>query len=196
MVMDSGGSNVEQLLASDVTGDGKLDLLAWEEGSVHVLINQGSGSFGAPISYQVPFGSGRMAVVDVNVDGQPDLVVVNGYVGLVYVFLNQGFGSYGTARSIDAGVDVASVSPADLDGDGWPDLVLGYANSTKDYVSLLLNQRNGSFGDALHYRTGSMNTSLLITPDVNEGGRSDVVAANAESGNVTVLISGCQQARP
>jgi hypothetical protein len=78
---NSTGTTQSAILAGDVNGDGKPDLLVanWcadstcASGSVAVLLNNGDGSFKAPVSYTTGApGTGSIVVRDVNGDGKPD----------------------------------------------------------------------------------------------------------------------------
>jgi hypothetical protein len=82
----SGGQNAVSVAVADVNGDGKPDLLVANgcadstciNSSVGVLLGNGDGTFQSAASY----GSGgyeaySVAVVDVNGDGKPDLLVGN-----------------------------------------------------------------------------------------------------------------------
>lgn len=57
--------------AADFNGDGFMDLLAYDSGSLGVLVGDGSGQFSEPIDFG-PFG--QSVIVDFNHDGQPDVV--------------------------------------------------------------------------------------------------------------------------
>jgi hypothetical protein len=62
------------VIAADVNGDQKLDLVVTNQGdrSVSVLLGNGDGSFQAKLPDNAPTA---LAVVDVAVDGVPDLIV-------------------------------------------------------------------------------------------------------------------------
>jgi hypothetical protein len=84
------------IAAADVNGDGRPDLLVAGEGSngaVGVLLGNRDGSFQLPNYYYGTGGNqapGQIVVSDVNGDGRPDLIVINGGVGSnnVAVLLN------------------------------------------------------------------------------------------------------------
>jgi hypothetical protein len=84
------------IAAADVNGDGRPDLLVAGEGvngAVGVLIGNGDGTFQLPNYYYSTGGNqapGQIVMRDVNGDGRPDLIVINGGVGSnnVAVLLN------------------------------------------------------------------------------------------------------------
>src|SRR5215469_16435046 len=83
---DSGGQLAWTLLVTDVNGDGKPDLLVLNnngepgsgDGSVEVLLSNGSGGFRRTVQYDSGgvYATG-FAVADLNGDGKPDLVAAS-----------------------------------------------------------------------------------------------------------------------
>src|SRR6059058_3759061 len=63
-------------------------------------------------------------VVDVNLDGKPDLVVSNGGDGTVTVLLGDGIGKFVEAKGspFPSGHSPSDICVADFNGDGKPDL--------------------------------------------------------------------------
>jgi FG-GAP-like repeat len=69
-----------QLVASDVSGDGKLDLVNIYGGSgVVVMLGNGDGTFQAPVTYGAPgqVASGTLGIGDFNSDGIADIGMAN-----------------------------------------------------------------------------------------------------------------------
>ncbi len=75
----------------DFNGDGKPDLAVpnYGSGTVGVLLNQGSGTFAAPVTYAVGKDADSVAVADFNGDGRLDLAVHDVFDATVKVLLNQ-----------------------------------------------------------------------------------------------------------
>ena len=99
------------------------------------------------------------------------------------------------AAEYDVGVKPSSVAVGDFNGDGWDDLVV--ANLYSDNVSVLLNNRDGTFAAARNYPVGSCSqppnqhsfpTSVAVK-DFNGDGWPDLVVANSGCSTVSVLLN-------
>jgi Bacterial Ig-like domain (group 3)/FG-GAP-like repeat len=136
----TGGSNgASSVVAADVNLDGNLDLLFVNDtnflGAAGVLLGNGDGTFQRVKTYAShgsQTGGPGLAVVDVNGDGNSDLLVADfaGYCtpncgGAVDVLLGNGNGTFRSVVSYSSGAYGAqSVAVGDLNGDGEPDVVL------------------------------------------------------------------------
>src|SRR5205085_5316288 len=81
-----------------------------------------------------------IAMVDLDGDGKPDLIVANYGISTVSVFRNLstiGNITFATPVDFETGLSPFSVAMADLDGDGRPDIVT--ANLDDNTVSVLRN---------------------------------------------------------
>ena len=81
-----------------------------------------------------------------------------------------------------------AVAVGDLNHDGRPDIVVG--NVHDNLVSVLINNGNG-FATAVNYAVGSGgNASYAVSlADVNGDGNPDIISANAEDDNISVLLN-------
>lgn len=70
---------MNSLAVGDFDRDGRLDVVTIHSDAsvVSVLIGDGSGSFAAPVSFDVGTNPNAIAVGDVNDDGKLDLVTAN-----------------------------------------------------------------------------------------------------------------------
>lgn len=115
---------VMDLSVTDLTGDGKPDVLAVLGGSgsgIDILPGRGDGSLAAPIV--LPAGSPGSAITpDFNGDGKPDLfyTVGNGGVG---ASLGRGDGSFAAPTSFIT-LGTYQMKAGDLNRDGRPDVAL------------------------------------------------------------------------
>ena len=144
------GKGPDCVVAVDVNGDGKLDLIsanasqAFSGNTLSVLTNDGSGGFGSNATLNV--GNGPICVVaaDVNGDGKQDLISANWNDGTLTVLTNDGSGSFGSNATLHVHDYAAWVVATSIGGDDKPDLVC--ASSPGDTLTLLTNNGSGSFG--------------------------------------------------
>ena len=136
-------------------------------------------------------GSGPGTASDLNGDGRPDLVtaIVGGDVA---VRLNLGASGFGPTAFYPVGAAQISLAVGDVTGDGIPDIVTGreYSNGGQlsGEMSVLPGRGDGTFGLRLALPVGIRPMRLAIA-DVDGDGRSDVIAANAQSNSLTLYRS-------
>lgn len=89
---------------------------------------------------RISVGSGpaAVAVVDVNRDDVPDLVVANSPLTVLH---GDGRGGFRLQARHDAGESPAGLATGDLDGDGWIDVLV--ANHETQYVTALFGSARG-----------------------------------------------------
>lgn len=179
------------MTAVDLTGSGRLDLVAGNGMSydVSILLGDGAGGFAEPVNLPLDeFTLGRVMVAagDVSGDGHADLVVT-GYNGSeIRVYPGDGTGGFAEPLLLDAGSGHSpwAVAVADVDSDGKLDIVT--ANNDAGSVSVLLGDGDGGFAAALNSPAGSFPIALAVA-DVDDDGHPDVVTANAGGLDVSVL---------
>jgi hypothetical protein len=160
-----------QVIAADINGDGKLDLIASGNGAA-VLLGNGDGTFKPPI---VTFASnteapGAAALGDFNGDGKLDLAL-GSYNGGVTILLGNGDGTF--RQPIYMSSDpVATLASADLNGDGRSDLVVDSYQATTVYVS----NGDGTFHPVARYPSTS--SGGVVLADFNGDGKIDMVRLN------------------
>ncbi|MBI4583299.1 MAG: VCBS repeat-containing protein [Planctomycetes bacterium] len=158
------------LITADLNGDGKLDLATLGSYDLYVLFNQGDGTFQDPVPHGVGLDPGYLIAADLNGDGNLDLATANVTSGDVSVLLNQGAGFFGDGvRYYRVGDSPSSLIAADLNGNGGPDL----ATVGGGVASVLINQSDGTFRDAVSYRVGQYPESLIAV-DFNGDGKVDL----------------------
>ena len=196
----TGGLNAYSVAVADVNDDGKPDLLVTNDSAVSsagigvlgVLLGNGDGSFQTAMSYASGGEHARsVAVVDVNGDGKPDLLVANisdgNDGGGLGVLLGSGDGTFQAAPvySSGGGSGATSVTVADVNGDGKPDLIVAsfctggvITICPTGVVAVLPGSGDGSFPTAVVYNSGGVGASSVAVADVNGDSKPDLIVAN------------------
>ena len=184
----SAGLGPVSVIAADINGDGKPDLVTanGNNGTVSILINNGDGTFAAPVSYAAGTDPVAVAVGDVNGDGFPDLVVADSAGNSVQVLLNNGNGTFAAPVAIQDGTDPVAVILADLTGDGILDIVV--ADQGDDKLAILSGNGDGTFGVPVFYNTGA-EPGWIAAQDLSGDGRLDLVTANYSDGSVSIFAN-------
>ena len=121
------GPNPYSVVAVDVNGDGKLDLISANAGAdtLTVLTNNGNAVFGSNATLSVGSEPFSVVAADVNGDGKPDLICANYNSSTLTVLTNNGSGGFGFSATLalPAGSGPYYVTAADINGDGKPDLI-------------------------------------------------------------------------
>lgn len=182
------GNGPVSVTAADVNGDGFPDLITanGSDGTVSVLINNGDGTFAAPLSYPAGADPVAVAVADLNGDGFPDLAVADASGNSVQVLLNNGDGTFSAPLTMSVGANPVAVTLSDLDGDGKLDVVV--VDQADDTAGILHGNGDGSFAPAVFIHTGAQ-PGWLTAQDLNGDGRPDLVTANYSDGSVSVFTN-------
>jgi hypothetical protein len=191
--VSSSTNNEEYVVAADVNGDGKPDLVVenYYSQTVSVLLGNGDGTFQPAIVTPVNGGGepNGLAVADVNGDGKLDFVVSIPDNDTVKVFLGNGDGTFTAGQTFGTGVTKPSSSGsaqlADVNGDGKPDIIT--ANLYNSSVSVLLGNGDGTFQAAKTFAAGKYPVSVVVG-DVTGDGIPDLVVCNSTStGTISIL---------
>ena len=177
----------------DLNADGVMDLVAGNTfQQVFVFLGKPTapGFFTNGVMY-TDAGNNRQSIViaDVTGDGKPDVLAGNRDSSDFSVFPGNGNGTlsagvqYGTgATPGTARGDTLVVK--DFNGDGRLDVVAPGDNLTE--VVIYLNQ-GGTFGTGTSYPAGGIHSLFLNAADFNQDGNLDLVVANNQSANFSIL---------
>ncbi|GAA0721147.1 hypothetical protein GCM10009105_31210 [Dokdonella soli] len=197
------GGSADSVIAADVNGDGKSDLIVANfGGTVSVLINTTppgatTPSFATHQAFAAVSGLFSVTAADVNGDGKPDLIATNFNGNTVSVLINTTAPGAATPSfaaqqtSATTGSTPWSVTAADLNGDGKADLIVG--SLSDNTVSVWLNTSapgaaTPSFAAQQTFATGLGPASVTVA-DVNGDGKPDLIVASNNDSTVSVLLN-------
>ncbi len=189
-----GASRPEKIIAADLNGDGRDDLLTANSGSGNVTIARslGGGVFQL-FPFPIPEGPRGLAAADVTGDGVPDLVTANSYPESVSVARGTGSGLFGFSTVVPvSGSSPEDVALVDVDGDGDLDIVS--ANLFSGDVSVLHNSGSGSFSAEERFNAGAAPMGLAVG-DVNADGLPDLAVLQGQAFGGEVALAPPEHAR-
>jgi hypothetical protein len=178
-----GTASVVSVAVADVTGDGKLDIVAHTSTQLAVLPGNGDGTFAAAKRSGTSGGGSQKAtlVEDFDGDGTRDAVVVkmtgttNFASSVVYRHHGNGDGTFTLVQTVNVDTNASSARAADLNGDGRPEVALvGWKGSDGGRTGLFVYPNaTGTLGAAAYHPSASTDLALA---DFNVDGSLDVVA--------------------
>jgi hypothetical protein len=179
----------------DLNGDGNLDILLvkgrhWPLIS-RVLLGDGRGHF--PIAYnlsETAYRSYSSRLVDIDGDGDLDVVLSNDAPDPKVIYLNDGKGHFHLGSSYGRPEwETRNASVVDLNGHGRPDIIVANRTDKSPANYICLNKGKGRFdADCIAF---SHESATTITPaDFNHDGLIDLAVPNRDGGQSDVYLAG------
>ena len=189
---------VNAIALGDVTGDGKVDVVATvanagggcPNNEVAVLPGSGKGKFKKPVYYST--GTTQQSYVgglaDFTGDGKLDIVLSNGD-GSLSILLNKGKGVYGAANVIvgASGTESGNVIIGDFNHDGKLDIAV--TNYSGTAINVLLGNGDGTF-QAPIVTPSPINPVGLAAGDFNGDGKLDLALTSWDTGGAFTIFTG------
>jgi hypothetical protein len=173
------------LAVGDFNNDGKLDLVAAIETNggfaVEIILGNGDGTFQAPtIILQTNGSINYLQAVDINRDGNIDVMVSNGGLGVINIALGTGQGTFLTPVQLNYG---AYFVTGDFNGDGKLDIAVSRELYGRTF-SVLLGNGDGTFSTPVPMVANGAPSAAV---DLNNDGKLDLVLNfNAQTYSVSL----------
>ena len=169
----------------DLDGDGDTDVVTRNDKGANfkIFTNNGSGSFtaGATVNTtSTPDNFVRIETVDLDGDGDLDIVTRDDQTAAIETFINNGSGSFSAGAVISmpaAATNHVALTTGDFDGDGDQDIVTR-RNSDSALIKYL-NDGSGNFTESGRANpTYLSNTSSTTAVDIDGDGDLDIAVLN------------------
>lgn len=174
---------------SDLGGDGHADLLVDDRAAEAIGLWRGigDGRFRQPTRIRVGGDPYRgMSLIDVNGDGELDLITPNR--DHVSVLLGDGTGGFVQSTQLRPSFAPFSATAADFNGDGMTDVAAG-SGERIGALALWLSDGAGGFRAGGKYELSTGPTQLLAA-DLTGDGLAEIIATSYAGRGVAVLVAG------
>ncbi len=188
-IIDGNFSSAVTVYATDVNGDGYIDVLGSATGANSVAWWEnidGSGTLWTKHIIDSLSDPWSVYATDINNDGYTDVLssAINSSEGIIWWENYDGTGLYWTKHTVETNYQASAVYATDVNGDGYID-VLG-AEVVDDDITWWENVDGSGTSWAKHTVDGSFNAPYSIyATDMNDDGYTDVLGAAMIADDIT-----------
>ncbi len=197
LLLESTSETSANVSIGDLNGDGNLDVVLikgrhWPLKS-RVLLGDGKGHFQTMYDLaETGYRSYSGRLVDIDGDGNLDVVLSNDAPNAKVIYLNDGKGHFRPGSTYGRPEwETRNVSVADVNGDGLMDLIVanraGEPKNAANYICL--NRGRGRF-DADCIPFASYPATTITAADFNRDGRIDLAVPHRDGGQSYVYLAG------
>jgi hypothetical protein len=196
----SGGVCPSAVAAGDFNKDGNQDLVIGNSAGcgshpaqISIVLGNGNGTFGQPVTYPAGDSPIAVAVGDFNNDGNLDVAEANFTGSLpaqsdthtVDVFLGNGDGTFQPRTIYPVEHYPTGIVVSDFNGDGNLDMAV--TCQIENVVKIFRGNGKGSFGAGIEYEAGDSPIGI-VAGNFAGSGRSDLVTVNQSDQSVSLLV--------
>jgi hypothetical protein len=186
-------------MTADFNNDGNMDIATYYSGSymLNVILNDSIGVYHVD-SYNIVGGNLATGIASADIDGDNDEdIVVSAYnnsvpggPGVISIRYNDGTGQFPTTTTIPTEFMPEGVVLEDINDDGYPDMAVTQYGIYNGYVSVYLNNQDGTFPTQVNYaQLYAPEYRDISTADIDNDGDIDLLASIEAYDEIAILLN-------